>query len=615
MPEIDPIENSLVLYKTRPARVLAVAEKLEIQLETGKVPRVRPKDIQLLHSGPIYNLKDLDARAGEVEEAWQLLDGSQTELRELADLVYGEFTPGTAWAAWLLVADGLYFSGVPGRITANSREYVREERERRQAVAEREQAWQAFLEGLRNGRCEPRHEAWLTDVESLADGRAMRSRVMRELAWPETPEAAHRLLLKIGRWSETHNPYPYRYGAGLEAPDLPLPELPDEERLDLSHLPAFAIDDHGNQDPDDAVSLEGDRLWVHVADVAALVEPDGELDREARERGSNLYLPERLVPMLPSGVTEALGLGLQERSPALSFGMRLDEAGNIRDLQIVPTWVRVTRLSYEEADARLDQEPLAGLYRRVQAFRDKRRSRGAAFIEMPEVKIRAQEGEVSIRTLPRTRSRELVMESMLMVGEAVAGFAQEHTIPIPYSTQAAAGERDFPRGLAGMYAHRKQLRRSQMKLSPEPHGGLGLEFYTQATSPLRRYLDLVVHQQLRAWLKGRPLLNPEQMLERMARAEEWIGVMRRTERQSNLHWTLVYLRGHRDWSGKGILVDKRGKGGTVIVPDLGLETRVQLVGDPSLDTELDLALNGVDLPSLAVSMRMVQVSAGDRLAE
>ena len=72
-----------------------------------------------------------------------------------------------------------------------------------------------------------------------------------------------------------------------------------EPRRDLTHLPAFAIDDEENQDPDDAVSLDGERLWVHVADVAALVAPDSEADLEARGRGANLYLPERIVNMLP----------------------------------------------------------------------------------------------------------------------------------------------------------------------------------------------------------------------------------------------------------------------------------------------------------------------------
>jgi exoribonuclease-2 len=137
------------------------------------------------------------------------------------------------------------------------------------------------------------------------------------------------MLVKVGYWPPSTTPIPARFGAATTDPDLPVPALPDEERLDLTHLPAFAIDDEGNQDPDDAVSIDGDRIWVHVADVAALVRPDSELDREARARGANLYLPEGIVNMLPAAVTEQLGLGLQPVSPALSFGFRVADDGTL----------------------------------------------------------------------------------------------------------------------------------------------------------------------------------------------------------------------------------------------------------------------------------------------
>ena len=92
----------------------------------------------------------------------------------------------------------------------------------------------------------------------------------------------------------------------------------------VNHLAAYAIDDLGNQDPDDALSLEGDRLWVHIADPAALVPPDSEADLEGRARGANIYLPEQTIPMLPPQVTQILGMGLKEVSPALSFGIDFD---------------------------------------------------------------------------------------------------------------------------------------------------------------------------------------------------------------------------------------------------------------------------------------------------
>ncbi len=97
-------QYSLVLYKGGPARVVAIGDKLEIELQDGRSLRVRPKDVTLLHPGPLAGVRDLiNPPAGEVEAACELLEGGQTTLPELAELVYGSYTPATAWAAWRLV--------------------------------------------------------------------------------------------------------------------------------------------------------------------------------------------------------------------------------------------------------------------------------------------------------------------------------------------------------------------------------------------------------------------------------------------------------------------------------------------------------------------------------
>ena len=124
----------------------------------------------------------------------------------------------------------------------------------------------------------------------------------------ESEENAHQLLLALGYWTATHNPHPARAGVDPTQPSAPIPELPDEPRRDLTHLAAFAIDDAGNKDPDDAISWDNGRFYIHIADVAALVPPDSPADLEARGRGANLYLPEGTITMLPSGVTAVLGL-------------------------------------------------------------------------------------------------------------------------------------------------------------------------------------------------------------------------------------------------------------------------------------------------------------------
>jgi exoribonuclease-2 len=590
--------GSLVLYKGRPACIRRAGKRLQIELGGGETLKVRPKDVVPLHPGPIESLDDLRTRRGEVETAWELLAGEATTLAELAELAYGEYTPDTAWAAWQLVEDGLYFQGTPEAVVARTPEQVSQERADREARAANERARAAFLERVRAGRVLPEDGQYLRKVEDLALARRTKSRLLRELGRKETAESAHALLLELGYWDQTMNPYPTRLGLPTHAVELTLPELPDEERVDLTHLAALAIDDEGNQEPDDALSLEGDRLWVHVADAAALVPAESAVDLEARARGATLYLPEDAVPMLPWEAIRRLGLGLAEISPALSFGLDLAHGGEISSVEVVPSWVRVTRMTYQEAEDRLEEEPLCGLYRLAEVHRVRREGRGAVSIDLPEVRIRVMDGEVIIEPVLPLRSRELVTEAMLMAGEAVARLALEQGIPIPFTTQDPPETEERPQDLAGMYDLRRFLRPSEQSSMPGPHAGLGLEVYVQATSPLRRYLDLVVHQQLRAHLKGEGPLGTQEMVARIGATAAVAGRVRKAERLARRHWTLVYLMQHRDWQGEGILVDKRGRRGTVLIPELDLEPRVQLGRDLALNSRVMLGVRGVDLVAL-----------------
>lgn len=602
--------GSLVLYKNGAARVTSTGKKkIEIRRVGGETLSVRHKDVELLHPGPLENLAHLQAPVGEVQVAWELLAGSSSTLQGVAELAYEEFTPSTAWAVWQLVDDGLYFQGTPEEVIANTPEEVAAEKEARAARAEEEAAWATFLERLERGTYAPEDADYLRDVEDLALERYEQSRVLRELGRSETRENAHALLLEVGYWNEADNPYPVRLGLATESPEVALPVLPEEEREDLTHLPAFAIDDAGSEDPDDAISLEilggRPRLWVHVADVAALVPPGSPADVEARARGASLYLPEGTAQMLPPTVTERLALGLEEISPALSFGIDLNEEGEIGNVQVVPSRVRVTRLSYAEAEARLDEPgPLNELYQVGQTLEARREANGAIEIDLPEVKIRVVDGEVVIRPLPRLRSRNLVRETMLIAGEAVARFAQAEGIPLPYTTQEPPEPVELPtEGPAGQFALRRGFKRSEAGMTPGAHAGLGLDFYTQATSPLRRYLDLVVHQQLRAFLKGEALLSEKEIKERIGAAQAVRGDVRYAERLANEHWTLVYLLQNPEWQGTGVVVEQYGQRSKVLIPELDLEVQLYLRRQVPLDGEVKLAVSEVNLAERTAHFR------------
>ncbi|EXJ14488.1 RNB domain-containing ribonuclease [Imhoffiella purpurea] len=604
--QANPPVDSLVLYKSRPARVTSVGDKIEIELDAGQSKRVRTKDVELLHPGPLRSLGDLVPQEGELTDAWELLEGSETTLRDLAELAFDDFTPSTAWAVWQRVAEGLAFVGTPSSIQVRSREVVEREQAERAAKQASEADWKAFLERMEAARPADEDAKRLQEVERLALGQIEHSRILEALGHQSSPENAHRALVRVGYWTRNHNPHPLRCGALLEGLELPVADLEDEvERVDLTHLQSYAIDDEGNQDPDDALSLDGDRLWVHVADVAALVEPHGDLEREARARGANLYLPERVVNMLPGAVTERLGLGLQPVSPALSFGLRCDDRGELLEFEVVPSWVRVERLSYDAVDGMLDRSPFAEMLALTDRFRARRTANGASGLALPEVSVRVLDGEVVIRPLPRLRSRELVTDAMLMAGEAAARYCMARDISIPFATQAPPDGTGEAEDLASMFARRRCFKPSRLLLEPEPHSGLGLPVYTRATSPLRRYSDLLVHQQIRATLAGRDPLDAAQVLERVAEADAASVVVRRGERLSNQHWKLVYLRDNPGWKGEGVVVGIEDRKAVLLIPRLALETRVRFRDPVALNQRLRIALNEVDLPDLTASFRVV----------
>lgn len=598
-------KNSLVLYKNQPARITEMGKKIVLDVHGGQKVTVRPKDVTLLHPGPLNGFGELRLPEGDILTAWELLAGETTSLEDLAELAFDEFTPATAWAIWQAVEEGVYFHGTAVQITVHTEEEVQTIEQARAAKAAEEAAWDGFLARMKAKKLGEEDGRFLQDTVGVAKGLQNRSRVLKALGTSETPEQAHRLLLDVGYWDELVNPYPTRLEATTTSNSAPLPDLPDEERRDLTHLVSLAIDDEGSTDPDDAVSWDNGRLWVHIADVAAIVTPDSLADLEARARGANLYLPEDIITMLPDGATDLLALGLSETSPALSFGLDIADDSTIANVEIVPSWVRVTRLSYPEAISKLDESPFKELYESARLYEARRVANEAVQIDLPEIKVRVKDGVVEIRPLPPLPSRDLVREAMLMTGEAVAIFARDNQIPLPYTVQDPPNEIIEGETPADMFARRKTMQRSQPSSSPGRHSGLGMDNYVQSTSPLRRYLDLVVHQQLRAFLRGEPMLDGQELMERVGAADAVSGSVRQAERQSIQHWIMVYLLQNPKWQGDAIVIDQRGKRHLCLIPELAIETNINSRQSIPLNSTIRIELTRVNLPNLEASFRQV----------
>ncbi|MDC7219575.1 MAG: RNB domain-containing ribonuclease [Spirochaetales bacterium] len=593
-------EKSLVLYKQSPALIKnREGEKIVLTLQKGE-KKVRQKDVILLHEGPLASLGALEQLEGDPSDAWELFQGENPSLEDLAELIYGDYTPSAAWSVFMLLNRTAWFKGTVDAIEVTTPE----EREKREnAAREKEEAaqrWADFVSRLKKEEFLEEDESWLREVEQMAQGYIKKSAVLSELKKEQTPENAHKLLMKWSRVPARWNPYPPRFGCKGSNPDLEVPSLPEENRTDLTHFTSYAIDDEGNTDPDDAVGWDGEKLWVHIADAAALVTPESPLDLEARDRGANLYIPEKTVTMLPPAVTEQLGMGLQEnRSPGFSFGITLNDDGSVADVDIQLSWVKVERLTYAQADGKMEEEPFKTIAARLAQCRERRRTNGACSIEMPEVKLRVEEGgagEIHITPLPRLESREMVAESMMLAGNAAASYAISHNIPVPFVSQPTPENNPQKlEGLAGEFAKRKIMQRSRVTLSPSKHSGLGLDVYTRVTSPLRRYSDLMTMQQLRAFITGGHVREEEDMLEGTTACESLSSQVTQAERASNQHWKINYLLERPDWRGEAIMVDKTDKLGVFLIPELAMEPRISLKEPREYNCKVTLKVQSIDL--------------------
>ncbi|MDR0641303.1 MAG: RNB domain-containing ribonuclease [Treponema sp.] len=639
-------DKSLVSYKNRPALVksregdrfviVVLAKDPDRPSGAGKASlefRVREKDLEFLHPGPCGE-PDIEALGaavpeGPAREAWELLSpGQALSLRELAELIWGDYSLRSAWDAFLLLKDGLYFSGNPQALYPRPAAELEAEEKKRSGREEESRERAAFMERLRARSLKTEDRRFLQDVEALACGKTEKSRTLREAGLEESPLRAHRLLLDTGFWTSRVNPHPLRLGLSLSSPSMIPGPPPPEDRLDLTHLEAFAIDSPWSTDPDDAISLESSpsgllTLWVHVADPASSIGFDSPVEREARNRGATLYLPEGTSRMLAE---ESLSLFALNGScapegscPALSFKVVL--AGDSRsregplEADIVPSRIKVTRLSYEEADAwglAPEVSPagggskavLAALFALGERNLVRRRAAGAVFIDLPEVHIQVEGDRVLLEPIQPWKSAEMVRECMLLAGEGAAWWVLHRarelsgaSLPFPYVGQEIGDLPSDPLpGYAGSWQLRRSMRPRVLSLKPSLHQGLGLDVYTQVTSPLRRYTDLLAHQQIRAVLRGAKALGEDEVLLRMAAAEAAMAAAVQAERASRIHWTLVYLEDKIGSSWEGVVLEKKGSLARLLIPALGLDTQLNLKRDARPNETVALSLVSLRIP-------------------
>eukprot|EP00899_Mesostigma_viride_P011509 jgi/Mesvir1/20359/Mv19942-RA.3 len=350
------------------------------------------------------------------------------------------------------------------------------------------------------------------------------------------------------------------------------PPDPDEgRRVDLTHLKTYTIDSEETTEVDDALSVEylGDgrqRLWVHVADPTRwLTGADGDpLEREARARCTSMYLPTERVPMFPPTLAAGpMSLTAGQRCCAVSVGVVLADDGSVAESTVVPSYVTPTyRLSYDDVDELLalgteeekELEALKGGADKRQAWRT---AQGATEIALPECKVEVsgldgiEEPTVELFPLDWTSAaRRLVSEYMVLSGQVVAELGGAHGIPMPYRYQMAPqlpSEEELasvPEGPCRAVMLRRCMVRSDTNCSaPMRHSSLGLDGYVQFSSPIRRYSDLLVHMQLKAFLRGEPLPRTADEMEALMATARSVGKeVARVEKETQQYWIHQYFK-------------------------------------------------------------------------
>lgn len=590
--------NFICITKRAKHKIQAVNEKgREMKLEEKKILWQHPHTLNQLEQWPSV-LATLQATVEtlknhiDVSLLWEsALELQVSEMDDLADLYFGvEITVEHLVATWQALAENrLYFKRRGKAWEARSAEEVarlKQERKQEQTRAQ-EQArasdWlqkitkkplPSFREGIEEEAVSivdipsdlmpfvARLEAWLRgDTDRLVEDLVTRLGVVAKL----TPrELVFEVLLKTGRLPVDAERdiivaglKPEFPPAVYEAAQAVQPWVPDETQT-VTAL-SFSIDDEETQEVDDALAIEReDDLWkitIAIADPAMVVHRGDSLDREAMRRGTTVYLPTQTVLMLPEPIScQAASLIVDEVRSALVIQAWLDEDGQLMRSNISRAPIQVQqRLHYSDVDNLLKQaqttataplHTLLSLAKRLQAHR---LAEGAFALQRPEYKVRIQAGVVKVTLIDRdSPSRLLVAEMMILANHIAAKYAYQHQIPFIYRTQEAPIEPITEELIAdplSFYKIRKLLRASSLSLQPGGHSSLGLSMYTQLTSPLRRFADLVMQRQLMAhWIGDALPYDQEELFKVLETAERTAREARMIEGDAKKRWFAQYLK-------------------------------------------------------------------------
>jgi ribonuclease R len=371
-----------------------------------------------------------------------------------------------------------------------------------------------------------------------------------------------------------------------------------EDREDFRNLLCFTIDPEDAKDHDDALTIrrteEGFEVGIHIADVSWYVKEGSTIDREALDRGTSVYMVDRVIPMLPEALSSNLcSLVPGEDRLTLSVVLVFDEQLAIRDQRIVRGVIRSDhRLAYEDAQNLLDRgssgdvaaAPVAAALGDLSAIarkiRKARQQAGAVDFAIPEVKVVLDEDGEPLAIVPRQRleAHRIIEDLMIQANETVAHLGLAEGLPLIYRIHEEPDPDRIEnlRDLAGFFGHSlprgavrpadlsrlldeasgkpheylistvtlRSMRRARYSTENVGHFGLASDAYAHFTSPIRRYPDLTVHRALVRWLKGSAGGSPEELKDVARHSSDMERRAQEAERESVAAKTIRFMQRH-----------------------------------------------------------------------
>ncbi len=369
-------------------------------------------------------------------------------------------------------------------------------------------------------------------------------------------------------------------------------------RLDLRSVPCITIDSEYTLCCDDAVGLaDHDNhkiLFVHVSDAAEYIADGGELDREAYQRASSVYLAEGKIDILPQLLTNGL-MSLNEGEARLAVSL-IAVCSN--DLNIVgwffaPSVIKVSKkCSYDEIDelyAKLAADGAAGDMPALKCFgaegykiildiavncRNAREARGALNLSFPKSEVfveKLDEREPAVKLLSETHVQSGIIVSEFMVlfnslsaallarAGAAACFKSSKAYPEPalidnYRKMLAESAKTYD--AAAAWVIRRNMNFAETSYTPSAHGMLGTACYIQSSSPLRRYIDLANQRQLKAIAANKPAYYDMQQMKDLAMyLDATLASISEAEQESHYYWLYFYLKQNAGITCDGVVIE------------------------------------------------------------